>query len=211
MNKEEYKQQYKQDQAVGALSIENRLKQIYGDLEPRFYSPQVMSFQGGEEPLDGVAVYDVNGYYHLVSYGMSHLYYSEESAGEEFSKWGFEFSFRVKPVKEDNGEDPFWVIQLMNNLGRFVNETKVWFEEYQFLPLNGPIRSECETDIVGLAFIMDDDLREIETPHGKVIFMQMIGLNSEQLKRLENNSTKDEIMSVVNEIKSDNPKFICQL
>ena len=58
---------------------------------------------------------------------------------------------------------------------------------------------------------MDDDLREIETPHGKVIFMQMIGLNSEQLKRLENNSTKDEIMSVVNEIKSDNPKFICQL
>ena len=211
MNKEEYKQQYKQDQAVGALSIENRLKQIYGDLEPRFYSPQVMSFQGGEEPLDGVAVYDVNGYYHLVSYGMSHLYYSEESAGEEFSKWGFEFSFRVKPVKEDNGEDPFWVIQLMNNLGRFVNETKVWFEEYQFLPLNGPIRSECETDIVGLAFVMDDDLREIETPHGKVIFMQMIGLNSEQLKRLENNSTKDEIMSVVNEIKSDNPKFICQL
>lgn len=211
MNKEEYKQQYKQDQAVGALSIENRLKQIYGDLEPRFYSPQVMSFQGGEEPLDGVAVYDVNGYYHLVSYGMSHLYYSEESAGEEFSKWGFEFSFRVKPVKEDNGEDPFWVIQLMNNLGRFVNETKVWFEEYQFLPLNGPIRSECETDIVGLAFVMDDDLREIETPHGKVIFMQMIGLNSGQLKRLENNSTKDEIMSVVNEIKSDNPKFICQL
>ena len=211
MNLEEYKNQYKQDQAVGALSIENRLKQVYSSLEPRFYSPQVMSFQGGEEPLDGVAVYDVNGYQHLVSYGMSHLYYSEESVGADFSKWGFEFSFRVKPVKEDNGEDPFWVIQLMNNLGRFVNETKVWFEEYQFLPLGGPIRAESDTDIVGLAFVMDDDLREINTPHGKVIFMQMIGLNSEQLKRLEAKSTKEEIMAVIDEIKSVNPKFICEL
>ena len=211
MNLEEYKQQYKQDQAVGALSIEKRLKQIYGDLEPRFYSPQVMSFQGGEEPLDGVAVYDVNGYHNLVSYGMSHLYYSEESVGADFSKWGFEFSFRVKPVKDDNGEDPFWVIQLMNNLGRFVNETKVWFDEYQFLPLGGPIRAESETDIVGVAFVMDDDLREIDTPHGKVVFMQMIGLNTAQLKRLEENSTKEEIMAVVDEIKSVNPKFVCEL
>ena len=211
MNLEEYKQQYKQDQAVGALSIEKRLKQIYGDLEPRFYSPQVMSFQGGEEPLDGVAVYDVNGYHHLVSYGMSHLYYSEESVGADFSKWGFEFSFRVKPVKDDNGEDPFWVIQLMNNLGRFVNETKVWFDEYQFLPLGGPIRAESETDIVGVAFVMDDDLREIDTPHGKVVFMQIIGLNTAQLKRLEENSTKDEIMAVVDEIKSVNPKFVCEI
>ena len=211
MNLEEYKQQYKQDQAVGALSIEKRLKQIYGDLEPRFYSPQVMSFQGGEEPLDGVAVYDVNGYHHLVIYGMSHLYYSEESVGEDFSKWGFEFSFRVKPVKDDNGDDPFWVIQLMNNLGRFVNETKVWFDEYQFLPLGGPIRAESETDIVGVAFVMDDDLREIDTPHGKVVFMQMIGLNTAQLKRLEENSTKEQIMAVVDEIKSVNPKFVCEL
>lgn len=211
MNLEEYKKQYKKDQAVGALFIENRLKKIYGDLEPRFYSPKIMSFQGGEDPIDGVAVFDVDDYRHLVSYGMSHLYYSEESVGEEFSKWGFEFSFRVKKVKEDKDEDPFWVVQLMNNLARFVNETKVWFDEYQFLPLGGPIRSDSDTDIVGLAFIKDDDLDEIETPHGKVMFLQLVGLNSQQLKRLEENSTKEEIKSVLDEIKSENPKFICEL
>ncbi|MFV0182113.1 suppressor of fused domain protein [Empedobacter falsenii] len=211
MNVEEYKKQYKSDQAVGAIAIENRLKEVYGTLEPRFYSPQVMSFQGGDDPIDGVAVFDVNGYYHLVSYGMSHLYYSEESVGAEFSKWGFEFSFRVKPVKDDNGEDPFWVVQLINNLGRFVNETKVWFDEYQYLPLGGPIRTDTDTDIVGLAFIKDDDLNEINTPHGKVTFLQMVGLNSDQLKKLEANSTKEEIMSVLTEIKSVNPKFVCEL
>ena len=211
MNLEEYKEQYKQDQAVGAIAIENRLKEVYADLQPRFYSPQVMSFQGGEDPIDGVSVFDNNGYYHLISYGMTHLYYNEQAVGEEYSKWGFEFSFRVKPVSADNGEDPFWAIQLMNNLGRFVNETKVWFNEYQFLPLGGPIRTECDTDIVGVAFVKDIDLDEIETPHGKVIFLQMVGLNSEQLKRLENTSTQEEVKAVLDEIKLINPKFICEL
>lgn len=211
MNLEEYKSQYKNDQAVGALAIENRLKQIYGELEPRFYSPQVMSFQGGDQPIDGVAVFDVHNYLHLVSYGMSHLYYNEQAVGGEFSKWGFEFSFRVKPIAADEGEDPFWVIQLMNNLGKFVEETKVWFNENQFLPLGGPIRVDTETDIVGLAFVKDVDLDEIETPHGKVIFLQMVGLNKQQLERLENNSTQDEVMAVIEEIRAVNPKFICEL
>lgn len=211
MNLEEYKSQYKQDQAVGALAIENRLKEVYGDLEPRFYSPQTMSFQGGEDPIDGVAVYDNNDYKHLISYGMSHLYYNEQAVGEEFSKWGFELTFRVKPFSGDNNEDPFWVIQLMNNLARFVEETKVWFNEYQFLPLGGPIRSDAETDIVGIAFVKDVDLDEINTPHGKVVFLQMVGLNSAQLKRLEDNSSTEEVMAVINDIQSVNPKFICEL
>ena len=211
MNLEEYKSQYKNDQAVGALAIENRLKQVYGDLEPRFYSPQVMSFQGGDQPIDGVAVFDVHDHIHLTSYGMSHLYYNENAVGGEFSKWGFEFSFRVKPLAADEGEDPFWVIQLMNNLGKFVEETQVWFNENQFLPLGGPIRVDTETDIVGLAFVKDVDLDEIETPHGKVIFLQMVGLNKAQLERLEKNSTQEEVMAVLEEIKAVNPKFICEL
>lgn len=211
MNLEEYKKQYKNDQAVGALSIENKLKEMYGDLQPRFYSPQVMSFQGGNDLIDGVAIYDNDNFKHLVSYGMSHLYYNEEAAGQEYSKWGLEFSFRVKPFEADGEDDPFWVIQLMNNLASFINETKVWFEEYQFLPLGGTIRAETETDIVGVAFINDIDLGEIDTPHGKVNFLQLVGLNSTQLKRLEDNSSKEEVKAVLDEIRLTNPKFICEL
>lgn len=211
MNLEEYKKQYKNDQAVGALSIENKLKEMYGDLQPRFYSPQVMSFQGGNDLIDGVAIYDNDNFKHLVSYGMSHLYYNEEAAGQEYSKWGLEFSFRVKPFEADGEDDPFWVIQLMNNLASFINETKVWFEEYQFLPLGGTIRAETETDIVGVAFINDIDLGEIDTPHGKVNFLQLVGLNSIQLKRLEDNSSKEEVKAVLDEIRLTNPKFICEL
>jgi len=211
MNLEEYKKQYKNDQAVGAFSIESKLKEMYGDLQPRFYSPQVMSFQGGDHTLDGVAIYDNDGYFHLVSYGMSHLYYNEEAVGQEYSKWGLEFSLRVKPVKEDEGEDPFWAIQLMNNLARFIEETKVWFDEYQFLPLGGSIRAESDTDIVGLAFVKDVDLGEIDTPHGKVIFLQLVGLTSKQLKYLEDNPSKEKVKAALDEIQKTNSKYICEL
>jgi len=211
MNLEEYQNQYKKDQAVGALSIENKLKEMYGELQPRFYSPQVMSFQGGDDVIDGVAIYNNNDFNHLISYGMSHLYYNEDAVGQEFSKWGLEFTFRVKPYAEDGDDEPFWAIQLMNNLGRFIEETNVWFDEYQFLPLGGPIRAETKTDIVGLAFVKDVDLQEINTPHGKVIFLQLVGLDSEQLKRLESNPAKEEVKAVLNEIKITNPKYICEL
>lgn len=35
-------------------------------------------------------------HHHIVSYGLSELYYNEECAGKEFSKFGFEFTFRLK-------------------------------------------------------------------------------------------------------------------
>lgn len=211
MNLAQYKNEFKIDQAVGALSIENRLKEMYGSLEPRFYTPQVMSFQGGEDPIDGVAIFDHEDYYHLVSYGMSQLYYSEESVEQEYSKWGFEFSMRLQPFEGDAGEDPFWVIQLMNNLGRFVNETKVWLDEYQFMPLGGPIRADADTSITGVAFIKDPDLGEIETPHGKVVFLQLIGLTDTQVKALEADPSKSAIETMIKDIMTDNPKLICQL
>ncbi len=40
------------------IAIENSLKEVYGDFRVLFYSPQVMSFQGGDDPIDGVAVFD---------------------------------------------------------------------------------------------------------------------------------------------------------
>lgn len=211
MNLATYKNEFKIDQAVGALSIEKKLKEMYGSLEPRFYTPQVMSFQGGEDPIDGVAIYDHQDYYHMVSYGMSQLYYSEESVDQEFSKWGFEFSFRLRPFAADENEDPFWAIQLMNNLGRFVNETKVWLEEYQFMPLGGPMRADTDTTITGVAFIQDPDLGEINTPHGKVIFLQMIGLTDQEVKLLEADPSKSAIKKVIDDIMATNPKLICQL
>lgn len=217
MTKKEYKKLFDEDDAVGWLSIDQKVRDVYGDTAPRHYAPPLSLLMGGNDPIDGTSIYDSNKqefHRHFVSYGMSELYYNEEAAGGEFSKWGFEFTFRLKPFQEDEADqDPFWVIEVMNNLARYVYQSQQWFEEYHFVPAEGPIRTETKTpvDIVGLAFVLDPELGKVDTPHGEVSFLQMVGITSKELARLKKNPTTDEVKKLIDEMRKDNPLLITDL
>ncbi|MFQ9315669.1 suppressor of fused domain protein [Dysgonomonas mossii] len=216
MTQKEYKNLFDEDDAVGWLEIDKVVEGIYGDQKPRHYAPPVHYMVGGEDPLDGVSIYDSQKemfHRHLVSYGMSELYYNEEAAGGEFSKWGFEFTFRLKPFAED-GDDPTWVVNLMNNLARYVIKSGKWFEEYHVIPANGPIRlnSTSEINIVGVAFVSDPELGKVQTPHGEVSFLQMVGLTANEMNRITSaSSAYDEVKKVLDEMKTTNPLMITDL
>lgn len=216
MTQKEYKNLFDEDDAVGWLEIDKVVEGIYGDQKPRHYAPPVHYMLGGEDPLDGVSIYDSQKdmfHRHLVSYGMSELYYNEEAAGGEFSKWGFEFTFRLKPFAED-GDDPTWVVNLMNNLARYVIKSGKWFEEYHVIPANGPIRlnSTAQINIVGVAFVSDPELGKIQTPHGEVSFLQMVGLTANEMNRITSaSSAYDEVKKVLDEMKTTNPLMITDL
>ena len=215
MDKETYRSKFKEEDAVGWKSIDDSLRRIYGNTEPKHYGPLCgIHFKiGGTDPIDGASIYDSDGnivHKHIISYGMSELYYNENKVGGEFSKWGFEFTFRLKPFEEDKGE-PFWVIQIMNNLARYVFKSGRWFEENQFIPANGPIRLNTETKIVGFVFTIDPQLGTIETPHGSLSFLQLVGITENELKRLQANSTTTEVENLINELKKENPLLITDL
>lgn len=216
MTQKEYKNLFDEDDAVGWLEIDKVVEGIYGDQKPRHYAPPLHYMVGGEDPLDGVSIYDSQKdifHRHLVSYGMSELYYNEEAAGGEFSKWGFEFTFRLKPFDED-GDDPTWVVNLMNNLARYVIKSGKWFEEYHVIPANGPIRlnSTAEINIVGVAFVSDPELGKVQTPHGEVSFLQMVGLTANEMNRITSaSSAYDEVKKVLDEMKTTNPLMITDL
>ncbi|MBK5721960.1 suppressor of fused domain protein [Dysgonomonas sp. Marseille-P4677] len=216
MTQREYKNTFDEDEAVGWHAIDKTIEKIYGNVEPRHYAPPLHFMLGGEDPLDGVSIFDSENrefHRHLVSYGMSELYYNEEAAGGEFSKWGFEFTFRLKPFAED-GDDPTWVVNLMNNLARYVIKSGRWFEVNHVIPANGPIRvgGNTEIDIIGVAFTLDPELGKIQTPHGEVAFLQMVGLTSKEMKRItESGSTFDAVRNVLEEIKEYNPLMITDL
>lgn len=215
MTKKEYKDSYDEDDAVGWLAIDEKVDEIYETQEPRHYAPPLHYALGGQDPIDGTSIYDSDKqefHRHFISYGMSELYYNEEAAGGEFSKWGFEFTFRLKPFEEDDS-DPVWVIEVMNNLARYVYESQRWFEEYHFVPANGPIRTETKNpiDIVGLAFVLDPELGKIDTPHGEVSFLQMVGVTSNELERLKKNPTTDEVKQLIDDMRKDNPLLITDL
>lgn len=215
MTKEEYQKNYTEEDAVGWLQIDEQLEKLYPQQEPKHYGPLcgIHFMVGGTDPIDGASIYNTNKqtpHKHLVSYGMSELYYNEEALNGEFSKWGFEFTFRLKPFEGDIDE-PTWVIGLMNNLARYVFQSGNWFEENQYIPTNGPIRANTETEIVGLVFTLDPELGKINTPHGEVSFLQIVGITQKELEHLKAHSTRSEVEKLINKLKEDNPLLITDL
>jgi hypothetical protein len=215
MKAEEYKKLFKDDDAPGWDCIDKALLKIYPENNVRHYPPLcgVHYMAGGSDPIDGAGIYDSENqlfHRHIISYGMSELYYNEDAAGKDFSKWGFEFTFRLLPF-EDDKTDPLWAVQVMNNLARYVFESGKWFEPFHFLPANGPIRTDTNTEIWGLAFVEDPELGKIETPHGEVTFLQMVGITKNELDILLKNPVLSAVEKVLNELKKDNPLLITDL
>lgn len=213
MTLKEYKNLFTEDDAVGWQAIDKKMGEVY-TTESRHYAPPLHYMLGGKDPIDGTSIYDSKKsrpHFHLVSHGMSELYYNEEAVGGEFSKWGFEFTFRLSPCVEDEGKDPIWAVNLMNNLARYVFESGNWFEENQFIPAKGPIRLDTDTDIVGLIFTVDPELGKIDTPHGEVTFLQMVGITSCELDRLQANPKRDEVAQLIGELKVGNPLLVTDL
>lgn len=215
MDKKTYKNKFTEDDSVGWQYIDTSLEKIYGATEPKHYGPLcgLHYSVGGTDPIDGASIYDSKKqelHKHIISYGMSELYYNEEKAGGEFSKWGFEFTCKLKPFEEDKDE-PLWMVQVMNNLARYVFKSGKWFEENQFIPANGPIRLNTETKIVGFVFTLDTELGKIDTPHGEVSFLQLVGITENELERLKKNATTTEVEKLIHELKKDNPLLITDL
>lgn len=210
-----YKKEFTSEDAVGWVAIDKALDKIYAKEEGRHYGPLcgIHFMAGGNDPIDGVTIYDAekpSPHKHIVSYGMSQLYYDEESAGAEFSKWGFEFTMRIAPFEEDE-TDPLWAVGLMNNLARYVYQSGRWFEENQFIPANGPIRLNTKTNITGLICILDPDLGKISTPNGEVSFIQLVGITIKELEFLQQNPNQQSVKQLADELRKDNPKLITDL
>lgn len=211
MNLEEYKQKFTEDDAVGWLSIDEKVNEIYGQQEPQHFGTIIKYMLGGKDPLDGISVYESQNqedHYHIVSYGLSELYYNEESAGKEFSKYGFEFTLRLK---KKEGDDFNWAMNLMQNLARYVFETGKWFEEFHFIPTNSPIRLDYDTNLTAIAFVLDPELGKIQTPHGEVQFLQMVGITTEEYELLKQNPKLAETEKLLYQLKINNPLLITDL
>lgn len=213
MTLKEYKKIYKEDDAVGWMEIDKALEKIYPTQEPQHYSPTTHFALGGEDPLENICFYKSTkqeNHTHFVSYGFSELYYDEAMTESDFSKWGFELTFRLKDFDADNGE-PLWVIDLMQNLAKYVFSSGKWFEEYHFIPANGPIRLDTESDITAIAFVLDPELGKINTPHGEVSFLQMVGITSAEYELLLKHPQTSETKQLLDYLQKSNPLLITDL
>lgn len=214
MNLEEYKRLYgdKEDAAPGWDAIESQLKSVYTDQVPMHYGTELKHCLGGPDPIDGISVYECKDggidHLHFITYGYSSLYYDEKAFGGDFSNFGFEMTFRLASQLPAQ-DQPTWVIDLLQNLARYVFKSSKWFEEYHWIPANGPIRADFETDIVGLAFLKDPRLSPIDTHHGRVEFIQAFGITQIEIDAIK--SKTHNVREIIEMNKAINPLLITDL
>ncbi|QXJ22844.1 suppressor of fused domain protein [Actinomadura graeca] len=171
------------DETPGWDAIDAALRSLYGNVGPYHLGTVRKWSLGGPDPLDGISVYpraEPVPHWHFVSYGMSELYSKQETSDPEESGWGFEFTFRLvrDPAEET---PPVWAANLLQNLGRYVFHSGNWFEAGHHMSVNGPIAAEREdSHIRAVAFVLDPELPEIPTPHGRLKFLQVVGLTMEE-------------------------------
>ena len=104
MTMQEYEAKFSEDDAPGWDAIAGALEKIYDPANERHYASRLHASLGGEDYLEGVSIFNsIEGmpHRHLVSFGMSELYYDLQSSQDEFSGWEFEFSMRIVPFADD--------------------------------------------------------------------------------------------------------------
>lgn len=159
---------------------------------PQHLGTLIKYSMGGPDPLDGISIYRAKTptaagvpahHWHYVTYGFSDLYGTQSGPNDlGESGFGFELTFRLADDAAATAESaPVWPASLLQNLAKYVFASGNGFGPGHHLDANGPIELESDTKLVGLGFTLDPDLGTIETPSGRVMFLEVLGLTSEDL------------------------------
>lgn len=179
MTRDEYvaRGQAHDDWAPGWVAIDEAFGKLYPGVTPPHLGADLdaRAMFGGPEYIDGYSLFaSPNGYQHVLTYGMSNLYVDAESFGGEFSGWGYEMTMKIAAA---DPADCRWAIDSLSRLGRYTYTSKRWFEPYQFISGRGePLRVNTGTLLTSYLFVPDTEVPGIETVHGRLDFIQLVGI-----------------------------------
>ena len=99
----------------------------------------------------------------------------------------------------------------MQNIAKYVFTSGNYFEPFHVFPANSPIRLGYDTSITAVAFVLDPELGEIDTPHGKVQFLQAVGITTKELEELRANFSIEKVEELMRQLEIGNPLLITDL
>lgn len=212
MTREEYVKRMNEDAewAPGWDAIEGEFARLYPGQTPAHYGTEIhaRAIFGGDNFLDGYSLYDSGkGYQHIVTYGMSELYTNEEAFGGEYSRWGYEMTIKLK---ETDPGSCLWAIDMLSNLARYTYRSERFFEAGECVPGNGTsLHVGTDSSITALITVNDTSAHTLDTLHGKVEFIQFVGITEEELNAIR----KDEgnIARLIERMSEENPELITDM
>lgn len=212
MTLEEFKKRHEDDEewAPGWEAIDKAFDKIYPGQNPAHYATNLVARArfGGDSYLDGYSIYDSSkDYKHIVTYGMSELYFNEKCFGGEWSRWGYEMT--IKLAEKDN-ENCMWAIDMLGNLARYTFTKKQFFEPEQYVAGDG--KSICqgrESAITALVIVNDTELEGVDTVYGRLDFLQLVGITQREFEAI--NGKVDNIRLLLERMREENPKLVTDL
>lgn len=187
---------------AGFDAIERKFKKMYPKQNEVHFHAQVSSRLGGDDPLDGVSIFRGEGYYHFVTFGFSELY-EKESEDMEYSGYGFELTFKLKMSEEQKSRKKREldikdrelknICSILQELAKYVFETGEIFQpnEYIWTGQKTGIDADKKSKITGFITTLDV-AKEIETPNGKVQFVELVGATDSELRAIDSGKLKVE-------------------
>lgn len=184
--------------APGWDAIDAALAKLYPGIEPFHVAPGAGPYLGGG--VQGISAYAAEGHWHLATYGLSELYV-KESTDPETSGFGYELTLRI-PRSEEESRPPDWPFLLLERVAL----TQLEGTDYRAgsrLHVGGPIDGEA-SPLTVLAFTADPQLGTIETPNGRLEFLQLVGVTEEQAEQMKQTTTA----GVLAEMAADNQLLV---
>ena len=175
--------------ALGWDAITKLCNKIYPNQNnPKHYSTLISWQFGGKDPLQGISVYDGGDYWHFITYGLSELY-EKKSNIKEISGYGMEFTFKLKKDNYENEENEIRCIcGILQSIARITFTEGEIFNIYEYLYTGQTEGIDCnrKSNITGFITVPDNKFNEINTPNGKVSFVEFVGATDNELKAIQN-------------------------
>lgn len=180
------------DEAPGWDAIEAEFLRIYpGQTSPKHYAAILPWMLGGKDPLDGISIYDGGDYWHFVSFGQSELY-RKESEDPEISGYGYELTFKLRKQDPETDEPEIRnVCGILQSVARITFTKGELFRPLEFIYTGQTtgIDAYRKSELTGFITVSDPAVSTIQTPHGEVSFLELIGMTDAELKSLSDHAS----------------------
>lgn len=198
------KEQNEVMEAPGWNAIDELCDKVYPNQKnPKHYGTIIKWIFGGSDPLDGISVYDGGTYWHFITYGLSELY-EKESEDKEWSGYEMEFTLKLKKDHYENEDDEIRCIcGILQSIARITFTQGELFNAYEYLYTGqtAGIDSKGTSHITGFITIPDDKFVEINTPNGRVRFVEFIGVTDSEILALK--SKELDVKGLYNKLEND--------
>ena len=180
----------------GWTAIEKEFLRVYpGQTNPQHYGTLVKWSLGGNDPLDGISIYDGGSYWHFVTFGLSEIY-GKETDNKDISGYGYEMTLKLKKYKfKDEERELKNICGILQAIARITYTKGEVFLPDEFIRTGQQTGMDADqkSNITGFITVSDPSVNTIDTPNGKVEFVELIGVTDAELKTLSSIGTVRDI------------------